>query len=120
MISKSAEVRWAQHPTELNVVEFFLWGYAKSEVDEESPQDILGLKDYIGSCFGSISLEMLCVRAIANFRLWRWSASVAEVAILNILSKRSVGVEGKVFVTDAIHGSKLQIWLFNMVLGNGM
>ena len=103
MISKSAEVRWAPHSPELNVVEFFLWGYAKSEVDEESPQDILRLKDAIGSCFGSISLRMWCVRAIANFRLWCWSASVAEVAILNILSKRSVRVKGKVYVTDAIH-----------------
>ena len=67
LISKGAEFQWAPHSPDLSVLDFFLWGYVKSEIYKESPQDIPQLKDAITNFMDTIPADM-CARAIGNFR----------------------------------------------------
>ena len=58
-------------------------------------------------------------RLISKGAEFQWVSHSPDFSVL-ISFERRVNVKEKVYVTDAIHGSKLQIWLFHMVIGNRM
>ena len=67
LISNGAELQLAPHSPDLSVLDFFLWGYVKSQVYQDRPQDILQLKDAITNFMGILPADM-CARAFERFR----------------------------------------------------
>ena len=98
MISKGAEFQWGPHSPDLSLLDFFLWGYVKSEIYKESPQDIPQLKDAITNFMDAIPADM-CARAIGNFR------ALAEECIRRRGGHlANISFEADVSVTQSTHG----------------
>lgn len=59
-------MNWPARSCDLTPLDFFLWGYVKSQVYKNNPQSIPKLKDEIIRVIGDIEPQ-LCQRVIENF-----------------------------------------------------
>ena len=66
LISRICAVEWAPHSPDLNLPDFYLWGFLKNDVYKNSPQTIPDLKRTITATIRGIS-QQECVRIVANF-----------------------------------------------------
>ena len=66
LISRRCDVEWAAHSTDLNPLDFYLWGYLKYNVYENNPQTIGELKAAITGKIRQIPKEK-GVRVIDNY-----------------------------------------------------
>lgn len=67
LISKRSDFVWAPRSPDLNPLDFFLWGYCKSNVYRSKPKTITELKSEVERFLAEIPLDM-CQRVIGNFR----------------------------------------------------
>lgn len=57
LISKGAAVEWPAHSPDLSPLDFYLWGYLKSRVYSQSPQDVTQLRTAITTAIRQISSD---------------------------------------------------------------
>ena len=67
LVSRSGDVDWPPRSPDLNICDFFLWGYLKEKVFSSRPHTLEELKLRIREEIAAIPLEM-CLRAAENFR----------------------------------------------------
>ena len=66
LISRRRIPEWSPHSTDLNPLDFYLWGFLKDHVYQNNPQTIAELKVAIIQQIRGITMEE-CVRVIDNF-----------------------------------------------------
>lgn len=66
VISRNGDVNWPARSCDLTPLDFFLWGYVKSQVYKNNPHSINKLKDEIIRVIREIEPQ-LCQRVIENF-----------------------------------------------------
>ena len=66
IISRNSGVNWPPRSCDLTPLDYFLWGYLKSQVYRNNPQSIHDLKDGIIRMIGEIKPE-LCQHVIGDF-----------------------------------------------------
>lgn len=59
LISRNGPIAWPPRSCDLTPLDFFLWGYVKSQVYSNSPETIEDLEDNITRCIEAIPQEML-------------------------------------------------------------
>lgn len=67
LISKRGDITWPPRSPDLTPMDFFLWGYVKSKVYENSPRTLHQLKENIRATIGAIP-QAMCRRVMTNFR----------------------------------------------------
>jgi hypothetical protein len=67
VISRSEDIEWPARSSDLNVCDFFLWGYLKSSVYEKKPRTTVDLKQNIREEVEAISSTIL-QRVMQNFQ----------------------------------------------------
>ena len=70
VISRSGDVNWPPRSCDLTPIDFFLWGYLKSQVYTNKPQTIDALKVNITNAIQQIQPD-LCEKVIEN-----WTARI--------------------------------------------
>jgi len=68
LISRSCDPQWSPHSPDLNLPDFYLWGYLKDRVYGNNPQTVPDLKAAITAAIRAIPREE-CGRVIENFAL---------------------------------------------------
>jgi len=58
-IGRGGPVEWPARSPDLTPLDFFLWGYIKSQVYVDSPRTLAQLKNNIKAAVNTISVEML-------------------------------------------------------------
>lgn len=66
IISRRTDTPWAPHSPDLNPLDFFLWGYSKDRVYENSPQTTDELKQEIRRVVRGVTVDA-CRNTIENF-----------------------------------------------------
>jgi hypothetical protein len=66
VIARNGDVNWPPRSCDLTPLDYFLWGYVKSQVYKNNPQSIPELKDKIIRVIGEIEPQ-LCQNVIENF-----------------------------------------------------
>lgn len=66
LISRRCDVEWAPHSPDLNLPDFYLWGFLKDNVYQGNPQTIEELKTAITAKIRAIPKEE-CIKMIQNF-----------------------------------------------------
>jgi len=66
IIARNGDVNWPPRSCDLTPLDYFLWGYVKSQVYKNNPQSIPELKDEIIRVIGEIEPQ-LCQNVIENF-----------------------------------------------------
>jgi len=66
IISRGGDVNWPQRSCNLTPLDFFLWGYLKSQVYTNKPQTIDALKVNITNAIQQIQPD-LCEKVIENW-----------------------------------------------------
>ena len=66
LVSQSQDPEWSPHSPDLNLPEFFLWGYLKDSVYEKNPKTVPALKQVITQNLRAITKQE-CIRVIDNF-----------------------------------------------------
>lgn len=67
IMSRNTNHVWAPYSPDLNPLDFFLWGYVKSNVYKQPSRTIEELKDKVTQFINHIPIDM-CQRVISNFR----------------------------------------------------
>ena len=90
IISRNSEVNWSPRSCDLTPLDFFLWGYLKSNVYANKPTTVQQLKDEIRRHIGEIADE-LCRDVIKTLTIeWRCAAeALTDIwAVLYIIHNR--------------------------------
>ena len=83
MISRKTNYPWAAHSPDLNLLDFFFWGYAKNDVYADKPRTLGELISGIARCFKAIIADMF-KKVIENFAARRNECLNLEVDILSM------------------------------------
>ena len=66
VISRRTDNPWAAHSPDLSPLDFFLWGFVKNQIYQNSPETLVELKAEIKRVIGMINRDM-CKKPIDNF-----------------------------------------------------
>ena len=66
LIGVKLDIEWAPHSPDLNPLDFFFWGAAKSEIYKKSPRNLAELKNSVSLFTRSVDAD-LCRRVVQNF-----------------------------------------------------